>query len=262
MIKSFYSPQAYYDVLLAWRWKTVLYFLLLCALSGGISSVAVIRGFGETLEKEGPNIARQLPEISFRNCEVLMPEGADKIVVKSLSGAPLFAVSGRYLKPNELDNLLFSLEKDRFYAFPAGTQGASADAAQCVKLSDFSELAEADKTYVFKTKEIIDSVLRYSPFFIPIFVLAGSASLNLMFLITMTPACFILSLTLSPNMGFLRAAKFALIAITPVSILSTLSVFIPALNLGVLYAAGTLVLSWYMMKNMPQLPPRFIFFKK
>ena len=257
LLKSFYCPQAYYNAVLLWRWKTIFYFLLLCAVSGGISSIAAVSGFRKTLKAETPNIVKQLPEISFRNCKISMPDGKDKIVVISTSGAPLFALSNRYLKPKEVDNLLFSIENDRFYAFPAGAPENSSGTAQCIKLSDFSQFAEADKTYVFKTEELLSFAAKTAPFAIPIFVFMGTMSLNLMFLIIMTPACYILSLTLSPNMGFVRAAKFSLIAITPVSILSSISVFLPVSNLGIFYAAATLMLSWFIMKNMPQLPPRF-----
>ena len=223
---------------LQWRWKVVFYFLLLSIISAIGISISAYKPLDEIYNTTINNAIETLKTIKIQDGKIITPNGND-VLMKNPDGS-LFA-SQNYIDANKTKGLLFSLEKDRITIYmPDGSESF-------IKAKDYQP--------IFKQKEINASALIPSKevmlyFFLPIISLFFAIFMNLMYVLMLTMACFILSRTMFPRLTIWQSAVLALIALTPSTLLDFVSATIFGQAVfGFIYALISGGVAYYLLKK-------------
>ncbi len=237
---SFFRPETCKEAVLNWRWNSIIFFAWLSATS----AIGVIIGAREPLEKiydDTMSRARDtLKTIKIQDGKIITPDGKD-VFFKSPDGSIFGVASQNYIDANKTKGLIFALEKDRITLYtPNG--GETFFSAKDYKPIIGDSPTTADS--LIPPKDIMMSV------FLPTLAIVFAISMNLMYALMMTAACYILSRTIYPMLTFWQSAKLAIIALAPSTIIDFLSVtLLGQATLGFVYALISGGVAFYLLKK-------------
>lgn len=198
LYRSFYDPFAYEIVANRWRFKIVLYYLLLSL----IFSISIYRSGMAMMDYLYPKTDVEMEEflsgVEIKDGKIVCDFKEPRYLLNSDGSMKVAAISPRRLTPDESKGLIFSLADDLKEIHVSGFESV-------LKLGD-DDLLMFDKNLLAKA-----------------FVLASFFSamlMNALYIFIMTFACFMMSLTSFPGLKLSGSIKLTTLAITPAILIS------------------------------------------
>lgn len=237
---SVFAPQECKNAVMQWRWKAIVYFIILSMISAIGVVLTAYKPIENIYDQTINNAIDILKTVKIQGGKIITPDGKD-VYLKNPDGSIFAIASQNYIDANKTKGLLFALEKDRITIYmPDGTE---------------SFVSAKDYKPIFDNKEVNASAIIPEKkimlhFFLPIISVCFAIFMNLMYTLMMTMACFILSRTIYPILTFGQCAVLALIALTPSALLDFISaVFIGQAIFGFIYALISGGVAFYLLKK-------------
>ena len=223
-----------------WRFKAILYFALLSIISAIGITMATYKPIDDVYNTTINSAIQTLKTVKIQDGKIITPDGKD-VLIKNPDGSIFGIASQNYIDANQTKGLLFALEKDRITIYmPDGSESF-------ISAKDYQPLL-ANKELNASTIIPDKKVMLY--FFLPIIALSVAVFMNLMYVLMMTIACFILSRTILPSITFWQCIVLALVAITPSTLIDFVSaVFFGQAIIGFIYALISGGVAYYLLKK-------------
>ena len=237
---SVFAPQECKIAIMQWRWKAVLYFVILSIISAVGITLTAYKPLENIYDQTINNAIDILKTVKIQDGKIITPEGKD-VYLKNPDGSIFAIASQNYVDANKTKGLLFALEKDRITIYmPDGSESF-------VSAKDYKPIfdnKEVNASAIIPEKKIMLN------FFLPLISMCFAVFINLMYALMMTMACFILSRTMYPILTFWQCTVLALISLTPSVLLDFISaVFIGQAVFGFVYALISGGVAYYLLKK-------------
>lgn len=255
--QSFGNAQAYANAIKNWRWKFAVYFFALsigCALLVALVEIPEIKN---QIDAQKDFILEQMPNGKIENSKFTMSQKSPYFV-KSKTGTNIIGFTDGFLEPEQTRTLIAAFEKDRlsFYWGEDETYffyekfvsdynklnglDSAANAPLLVNKASANDLIESVKASAFAV---------FAPFIVVFTIIA-----NAILVMSISLPAFLLSITYAPNLRFLGAIKFSIIASTPAILLQTVQTLagLSAIN-SVFFVFVSYYIVWRVMRKFPQI---------
>ncbi len=239
IFKSFGSISAYKNAAYNWKWKAVLYFIIITLISSVGTSLMVSKAFEHFYENSLKPAMHQLENVEIKAGKIKTPNGID-IELKSKDGKPFAVVSEKYVDANKLSGLMFAFENDRFTAYQNGRETS-------FKFGDMGDLNPDGE----KLLDLLPGINEVVWVVIPAVAFSMVFIMNLIYAGLLSIAAIILSASLMPSLGAARCMKIAMVSITPPIIINALLMLaVSEVMPDYLYALISGGIIWYVISGM------------
>ncbi len=206
--ESFWSVAAFKRAAYDWKWKGILYFLLLCAVS---SVGATFVAFGQLRAFYKSDLLpalESLQGVSIKDGILVVPQG-EQIDLKNASGEVFGVVTPGHLDANAAKGLVFSAEKDRIsFYMPDGGESF-------LPLEMLKEISQSYGDGGMPLDTLMRSAMDAAVFIAPPAIFLTSILLNGIYAAIMSAAAFIISRSVVPSLGYWKCARMGLVSLTP-----------------------------------------------
>ena len=240
LTQSALVPDLCKTAVLQWRWKALLYFVILSIISAIGIIITTYKPLDEIYNTTINSAIDSLKSVKIQDGKIITPDGKD-VLMKTPDGSIFAIASQNYIDANKTKGLLFSLEKDRITIYMPDSSESFIQARDYQPIFQEKEL---NASSLIPSKEIMLT------FFLPAISLGFAVFMNLMYALMMTIACFILSRTIYPTITFWQCVVLALIALTPSTLLDfVLATIFGQAVFGFVYALISGGIAYYLLKK-------------
>lgn len=239
IFKSFGSIDAYRNAAYNWKWKALLYFIIVTVISSAGTSIMVSKSFENFYENSLKPAMAQLVNVEIKNGKISTPNGKD-IELKSKDGKPFAIVTEKYVDANKLSGLIFAFENDRFTAYQNGRETS-------FKFADIGDLNPDGE----KLLDLLPSTSEVVWIVVPAVAFTMVCIMNLIYAGLLSVAAIILSASLMPSLGASRCMKIAIVSITPPIIINALlMITVSEVMPDYIYALISGGIIWYVISGL------------
>lgn len=238
LFKSFGDVQTYRIAAFEWKWKTLLYFVLLSLLTTLVTGAFALKQMKQFYADIAPKIEKSIVGVKIEDWKIVTPDGRD-VELKTPDGKVVALVTQNYVDATKTSSLFCALEKDRLSFYMGETEIPILLKELMPNTPNFSA-----SDLIPERPDFLEAIV-----FSLLFVV--SLVVNATYLIILSLATFILSMTRAPNLGFIRCVKIASVALTPAIWLDIITLWIFGAPFPAFIAA--LLSTYIVFRVLPEL---------
>ena len=262
LLQSFGDSKAYAWALENWRWKFVLYFLLLALISGFAVLHSMLPEIKSNIDYAKEFITPQFPNAKIENSRFSMSEKSPYFA-KSKSGENIIAFTEDFIYPPQTKGLFMAFERDRLTIYFGNYENCLFYDELVGDYNKFSGLDSSANAPLLINKEKADEFLDrigklsffiFTPFFVSVALIA-----NAVLIVSITIPSFLLSFAYMPSLGLGGALKIAILAATPTIVLQTLQVLLGFPNVSeIFFVFVSYYIVWRVLRKLAGLERRLV----
>lgn len=249
--KSFYDARAYNFAIQTWKFKALLYFVLVSFVSSIFASALSVPAFIGILDAEAEHISKQIPE-----CEIsekgFVFQHEKPVFAKLKDGRSFIAFTSGFLDPQEMDGVFAAFEKN-WITFKTG-----ANAEKRVPYSDvwrwYSSLYPREASIKINPEnaaKFFEYLKKYSIFAMPIFNFFMAMISNAVIIVSVLIPAHLLAARMLKSATIFGSFKMAMLASTPAILLSSAGIVFGLSNFAVMaFALLSFALVWKMTRKV------------
>ena len=249
--KSFYDARAYNSAIQTWKFKALLYFVLVSFVSSIFASALSVPAFIGILDAEAAHFSSQIPECEIGEKGFAFPH-EKPVFVKLKDGRNFIAFTSDFLDPQDMDGVFAAFEKS-WITFKTG-----ADAEKRMPYSEiwqwYSSVYPSEKSIKINPEnaaKFLGYLKKYSIFAMPIFNFFMAMLSNAAIIVSVLIPAHLLAARMLKNPTIFGSIKMSALASTPAILLSSAGLVFGMSNFAVMvFALLSFALVWKMTRKV------------